>query len=982
MAFYQEIRYCIVPNPASLGDGICQNFGKYNTAGCGFDNGDCVEFNKKFPDCEAMYPILLENDRCDGGEYNTQECGWDGGYCDSFNTEYPNCNVEKPILVGNGVCEGGSYNTAECGWDGKDCLDFWEKYPNCTVDYQPWIGDSFCDGGKYNTPECNYDDGDCNSFNSKFPNCTVDYPILMGDGHCDDFGEYNTDACEWDGDDCEQYNPSSLPSSVPSTYPSNTPSSMPSSMPSAVPSTFPSSTPSNAPSSMPSAVPSTYDASSMPSSSVPSPYPSSALSSTLSEGPSSIFFPGPPLPTSYSPTPQPTFSPPPPKFMVPTASPSKSLPPNLVPPSPAASVPPTSALTYPNCTVDYQSFIGNGRCNGGEYNTLECGFDGGDCKEFNSKYSNCFGVKLLELGDGICQHNTPDCDYDDGDCFDFNTLYPNCTADKPYLVGDGDCNDDYNIPECQFDGGDCINEEQIIAVSYAFVNGDLVSIKTYRNDTQAYATIQTVSSVISLIASIGIIWIICRTFKKLSVPFHRLLLGLCVADVISSSAQSFSTLPAPNSFDVIWNANGSKGLCRAQGFFIFLGSVAAPLYNCSMCIYYLIVVTYRKGKNADAYIEGKIEFCLHAVPIVVSLVGATTILSMDAFNPNMTYCYIGADPTCDDLECDKRNANAKVLFIVFSAGPYMILPCVIFSTMTIMYRAVLAQEKKLQRFGVGALALRVKNRNKNSNGGGVEGNDNNATKEKKINSRNPFVRMKSWIASRRSSKNKIIRSNSAGKQSRAVMNKALSYSLAFFFTYLFPIIISIRTLIGLESGPALSILARVFFPLQGFFNFLVFIHPKVVHIKKSSREDISWYGAYVKAIQSRGRPINNGGTKVRSSSAGNRSSTVSAIIGWIAKKTRNSKEGGIMTKEAQIEGNNSNKQKSKYIIIAHVDNEAAEEKEEEKEIVGPLRSKRTSQTGSSNYASNHAGFEIEASRVSVAAEKSSDDIESSLLSQK
>ena len=48
-----------------------------------------------------------------------------------------------------------------------------------------------------------------------------------------------------------------------------------------------------------------------------------------------------------------------------------------------------------------------------------------------------------------------------------------------------------------------------------------------------------------------------------------------------------------------------------------------------------------------------------------------------------------------------------------------------------------------------------------------------------------------------------------------------------------------------------------------------------------------------------------------------------------------------MTKEAQIEGNNSNKQKSKYIIIAHVDNEAAEEKEEEKEIVGPLRSKRT-----------------------------------------
>ena len=89
-----------------------------------------------------------------------------------------------------------------------------------------------------------------------------------------------------------------------------------------------------------------------------------------------------------------------------------------------------------------------------------------------------------------------------------------------------------------------------------------------------------------------------------------------------------------------------------------------------------------------------------------------------------------------------------------------------------------------------------------------------------------------------------------------------------------------------------------------------------------------------------------------------------------------------MTKEAQIEGKNSNKQKSKYIRIVDVDNEAAEEKEEERVIVGRLRSKRSSQTGSSNYASNHTGFEkIEASRVSFAAAKSSDDIESSLLSQ-
>ena len=86
------------------------------------------------------------------------------------------------------------------------------------------------------------------------------------------------------------------------------------------------------------------------------------------------------------------------------------------------------------------------------------------------------------------------------------------------------------------------------------------------------------------------------------------------------------------------------------------------------------------------------------------------------------------------------------------------------------------------------------------------------------------------------------------------MTKALSYSFAFFLSYLFPIIISIRTVAGIYSGPTLSVMARVFFPLQGFFNFVVFIHPKVVAAKKNSERrseegsGISWLGAIVTVI--------------------------------------------------------------------------------------------------------------------------------------
>ena len=83
------------------------------------------------------------------------------------------------------------------------------------------------------------------------------------------------------------------------------------------------------------------------------------------------------------------------------------------------------------------------------------------------------------------------------------------------------------------------------------------------------------------------------------------------------------------------------------------------------------------------------------------------------------------------------------------------------------------------------------------------------------------------------------------------MNKALSYSLAFFFSYLFPIIISVHTVADFYSGLTLSVMARVFFPLQGFFNFVVFVHPKVKAVKYNGQrrgESISWFGAFVKVL--------------------------------------------------------------------------------------------------------------------------------------
>ena len=167
---------CHVNNPAGLGNGQCNEGSKANSIECGFDGGDCTNldiakiknFITNYPNCRAdadEFSWIGDGICCRNcGGSNTAECGWDGGDCLEFNSRYPDCHVEHHYWIGDGDCDGGQYNTAECGYDGGDCEEFNReaRYPNCNVNEMYWLNDDFCDSHYgYNTADCGWDGGDC-----------------------------------------------------------------------------------------------------------------------------------------------------------------------------------------------------------------------------------------------------------------------------------------------------------------------------------------------------------------------------------------------------------------------------------------------------------------------------------------------------------------------------------------------------------------------------------------------------------------------------------------------------------------------------------------------------------------------------------------------------------------------------------------------------------------------------------------------------
>lgn len=112
---------------------------------------------------------------------------------------------------------------------------------------------------------------------------------------------------------------------------------------------------------------------------------------------------------------------------------------------------------------------------------------------------------------------------------------------------------------------------------------------------QQQIILAVVPKVSSLLSLFGSAWILTEVLTdnapltpKRKHPYHRLLLGMSVYDILESVWNFASTWALPRDTQDVWQPKGTTATCTTQGFFLTL-SVAVPIYNAFLSLYYVMV---------------------------------------------------------------------------------------------------------------------------------------------------------------------------------------------------------------------------------------------------------------------------------------------------------------------------------------------------------------------------------------------------------
>jgi hypothetical protein len=324
-------------------------------------------------------------------------------------------------------------------------------------------------------------------------------------------------------------------------------------------------------------------------------------------------------------------------------------------------------------------------------------------------------------------------------------------------------------------------------------------------------TIARCTAFLSSFSSILIIIVILRSETKLTSSYHRIMLGMSVVDAMGSLAIFCSTWMMPK--DMIYTqfegaVLGSSATCTTQGFFFLSGMISSFGFNTTLCIYYLCVIKY---KFSEETFQKRAEPILFSLAFIIPLSLSLPLVVADLFAPTpfdfvcteARYPYWCSNSgTVGDEVCTPSPTFQRFKLSLLTL--YLSCAIVIFVSMFLVCRAVYTQERTLD--------LYMKNVHARHRGD-----------TRKQDGENDSGKIKTTLLFK--------------SETKTVMFQALAYLCALFACQLFPLMCLLNILHTNEIYMYFHVVLR---PLQGFFNFLVFMGHKVCNRRRSNNEITRW----------------------------------------------------------------------------------------------------------------------------------------------
>jgi hypothetical protein len=332
---------------------------------------------------------------------------------------------------------------------------------------------------------------------------------------------------------------------------------------------------------------------------------------------------------------------------------------------------------------------------------------------------------------------------------------------------------------------------------------------------------------------------------------------------MQSLSQVFSTVSMPAGDEgsgSMWIAIGNDVTCELQAFSSVVGTCGGVLYSFSLTLYFLLVI---KFELSEANIKKKFEPLMHAFPILYSVIMGVFIYATHSYNPSGTSCWIESRPlgckTNPDVECESIGNPVILKSISFGIPFYFVFFANCF-ILGVIWHKVYSQSqarKKHYRMQSWAAPSRRPEDQEETQGPQTQTQEKSSDKgcshflclsscAKSPHQQQQDLSSESPLAAR------LARPSRAMVQRmREISIRAAAYIIGFLITYIFSIVYRFWQLQEGEVPFFIIILARFFYPLQGFLNVLIYTSPHVESFRRN-HDQCSWLRAFLEVIKSGG----------------------------------------------------------------------------------------------------------------------------------